>query len=463
MRLLLIDAVGLSPHLLSERTPHLNALAARGGAAPLTTVLPAVTCSAQATLLTGVQPSEHGVVGNGWYFKDQGEVLFWRQANGVVTAEKFYETAKRRDPAFTCAKIFWWWNMGADVTWSITPRPYYPADGRKIPAVYGWPTAYPEALEAKLGPFPFFDFWGPKSGLPSSRWLADAALHTLATETPDATLVYLPHLDYSHQRFGPSDPRSLDAVAELDVLIGDLVEAADRAGAATVVVSEYAIEDAPHAVDINRALRRAGLLEVRQTPDGEILDPFGSRAFAAADHQIAHVYVKDQESREAAALCLRQLDGVDQVLDAEGKAAHHLDHPRAGDLVAVAKPGHWFTYYYWLDESAKPDFAPTVDIHRKPGYDPGELFTDPKLKFPLLRVVRRLVQKKLGFRYLMDVIPTSAEQVKGSHGRLPDTPEKGPIVLSSLPFADLGLEPGPAGVEMTAIKDAALRVLARKV
>ena len=458
---LLIDAVGLAERHLGPRTPNLEALRARGCGAPLTTVLPAVTCSAQATLLTGLPPASHGAVGNGWFWRDLGEVLFWRQPNRLVRGEKLYEAARRRDPAFTCAKLFWWWNMGAPVDFSITPRPFYPADGRKIVAVYGAPQAWAARLEAELGPFPFFDFWGPKSGLPSSRWIADATIATLERERPTLTLCYLPHLDYSHQRLGPDAPESLAAIEELDGLIGDLVAAADRAGAETVVVSEYALERVSRQVHLNRALRGAGLLAVRETPAGEILDVFASRAFAVADHQLAHVYCADAQAEAAARRVLEGVQGVEAVLGAEGKRAAGLDHERSGELVALAEPDAWFTYYYWLDDARAPDFAPTVDIHRKPGYDPAELFVDPKLRLPPLRVARRLAQKKLGFRYLMDVIPLDGAQVQGSHGRLPARPDRGPVFLSSAPFSACGGDPADGVVAMTSVKDRVLDLLSR--
>ena len=100
-------------------------------------MLPAVTCTAQATFLTGTLPREHGIVGNGWYFRDLAQVMFWRQSNQLVPGEKVWETARRRDPACTCAKMFWWFNMYSTADWSVTPRPIYPADGRKIPDIYG--------------------------------------------------------------------------------------------------------------------------------------------------------------------------------------------------------------------------------------------------------------------------------------------------------------------------------------
>ncbi len=432
---LLIDIVGLTQRQIGPETPALAAFAREGASAPMSTVLPAVTCSAQATMLTGTSPAVHGAVGNGWFDRESGEVALWRQSNALVRGPKLYELGKQRDPSFTCAKVFWWWNMGAAVDYSITPRPFYPADGRKIVAVYGQPPGYPEALERELGPFPFFDFWGPRSGLPSSRWIADAAIKTLADQRPTLTLVYLPHLDYSHQRHGPDDPRSREALTQIDGVFASLLGAAREHGVEVVVVSEYGIEAVDRPIHVNRALREAGLLEVRQTPDGEVLDTFASRAFAVADHQVAHVYTRSEQAARTAAAALVELPGVEQVLDRADQARVGLDHPRAGDLVAVAAKGAWFTYYYWLDEARAPDFAPTVDIHRKPGYDTCELFVDPKLRLPGLRVARRLAQKKLGLRYLMDVIPLDAGLVRGSHGRLPDHPDGGPVFLASRPFA----------------------------
>lgn len=458
--LLWIDAVGLSARQIGPRTPTLAALAKRGSMAPMDALLPGLTCSSQATLITGLLPRDHGAVGNGWFDRESGEVALWRQSNALVRGPKVYERLREREPRARCAKIFWWWNLGAAVDWSITPRPFYPADGRKIVATYSDPTEFGAQLEQRLGAFPFFDFWGPKSGLPSSRWLADAAIDTLRRARPELTMVYLPHLDYDHQRFGPDHPRSLAALGELDLLCKDLIAAADEVGACVVLTSEYAIENVDRPIHVNRLLRQAGLVRVRQTPTGEVLDPFGSRAFAVADHQIAHVYAKDRAAREQARAALANVAGIAQVLDdGGGLAANGLDHPRSGDLVLVAGRGAWFTYYYWLDDAAAPDFAPTVDIHRKPGYDPCELFVDPRLLAPKLRVALRLAQKKLGMRYLMDVIPLDAGLVRGSHGRLPEDSLDGPVFLSSEPFGARLAPPPGATLPMTSIAERVLALI----
>lgn len=460
---LLLDVVGLTTRQIrKDVTPNLANLAATGSMAPMRAILPAVTCSAQATMLTGTLPTEHGAVGNGWRDPKSYDVALWRQSNHLVAGEKIYEAARARDESFTCAKLFWWWNMGAAVDRSITPRPFYFADGRKEVAIYATPTEFGEAMEAGLGPFPFFDFWGPKAGLPSSRWIADATIRTLIEQEPTLTMAYLPHLDYDHQRYGPNDERSVQALREIDYIVGDLVSTADELGVETIVVSEYGIRDVSRPVHINRALRDAGLLKVRRTPHGDVLDVFASDAFAVADHQVAHVYCQGERAAAAARETLAGLDGVDAILAGYARREAGLDHPNAGTLVALSDPDAWFTYYYWSDPADEPDFARTVDIHRKPGYDPLEMFADPELRAPMLRVARRLAQKKLGFRYLMDVIPLDASLIRGSHGLVPEDAKDGPVWLSTLGFDGGTAPPDEDGtLAMTSVKDRVLAALER--
>ncbi len=451
---LVILVVGLSPSLVGEHTPNLKRLADQGGLRPLTTVLPAVTCTAQSTLVTGLPPSGHGAVANGWYFRDLSEVWLWRQSNRLVGGEKIWEAGKARNPDFTCAKMFWWYNMYSTADWSATPRPMYPADGRKIPDHYAHPSELRDELNAGLGMFPLFKFWGPLADISSSQWIADATRHVMDTRKPTLTLCYLPHLDYNLQRLGPdlAHPRLIKDLQEIDAVCGELIEPAERDGKRIVVVSEYGITPVTDAVHINRALREAGLIEVRVEMGREILDPGASAAFALADHQLAHVYVQAPERIAEVKTLIEALDGIEVVLDEEGKRAHGLDHPRAGELVAVSRADRWFSYYYWLDDERAPDFARTVDIHRKPGYDPVELFLDPALSLPMLSVAWRLAKRKLGFRSLLDVISLKdTKLVKGSHGRLTDDPQDGPLVISSQP--DL-LPEGP--VAATAFKQLVL-------
>jgi predicted AlkP superfamily pyrophosphatase or phosphodiesterase len=397
----------------------------------LDTVTPAVTTTVQSTFLTGTLPREHGIVANGWYFRDLAEVWLWRQSNRLVNAEKVWESGRKRDPQFTCAQLFWWYNMYSSADWSVTPRPMYPADGRKLPDIYTDPPQLREELNAALGEFPLFRFWGPGADIVSSEWIARCALHVRAKHRPTLTLVYLPHLDYNLQRLGPSHPQIKDDVAKVDALCGELIAAAERDGDHVIVLSEYGITEVRRPVHINRALREAGWIRVREELGRELLDAGACAAFAMADHQIAHIYVQDAKLIPQVKALVEALPGVERVLDEEGKRALGLDHPRSGELVAIAHADSWFTWYYFLDEARAPDFARTVDIHRKPGYDPVELFIDPALHFPKLTIAARLARKALGMRYLMDVISLDATLVKGSHGRPTDRAEDGPLIISS--------------------------------
>ncbi len=454
--LVLINAVGLTPRLLAG-TVRLRALAAAGWMRPLREVVPAVTCTAQATLLTGKPPSGHGVVANGWLFRETGEVRFWQQSNRLLRAEPLYVTARRRAGArgqrFRCAKLFWWFNQGAAVDVSVTPKPYYGADGNKVFGILGTPAGLTERLENKLGRFPFPSFWGPAAGLPATRWIAGCAAEVLRAEKPDLTLVYLPHLDYDPQRHGPGDCDMARLLVELDAACDPLLDAARAEGARVWVVSEYGHVDVTRPVLPNRALREAGLMTVRPGPFGEGPDLAACRAFAVCDHQLAHVYVADPDDVPRARDVLVGLKGVAHVLEGEERAALQLNHARAGELVALAQRDSWFAYPFWLDDRRAPDYARTVDIHRKPGFDPCELFFDPGLWWPKGRAAWRLVQKKLGFRTLFDVVPLDPTLVRGSHGLLAAAAADRPLLIAD------GDAPPDRELPMTAVRDLVLEAL----
>jgi predicted AlkP superfamily pyrophosphatase or phosphodiesterase len=452
--LVVVNAVGLTPRLL-PLAPNLSGLATAGSIRPLHDVVPAVTCTAQATILTGRLPSVHGIVGNGWLWRDTGEVRFWQQSNRLLQAEPVYATARRRAKergrSFRCAKLFWWFNQGAAADISVTPKPHYGADGNKLFGIFGTPDGLTDRLEKQLGPFPFHTFWGPKSGLPCTQWIARCAAQLLKGERPDLTLVYLPHLDYDPQRFGPQGSDLPRLVRELDDACAPLLDAAQALGARVWVVSEYGHVQVSRPVLPNRALRKAGLLAVRRGPFGEQLDTFASRAIAVCDHQVAHVYVNDPGDVECTRAALADLPGVAGVLAGDERAEFDLVHERSGELIALATPDAWFAYPFWDDDRLAPDYARTVDIHRKPGYDPCELFFDPKLTWPAGRAAWRLLQKKLGFRTLFDVVPLDATLVRGSHGLPARDPQDGPVWIS-------GFKGGPT-VPMTHLHDTILEVL----
>lgn len=433
-RTLVLDVVGLTPSLLGPHTPRLQAFANRGIVRDLATITPAVTCSVQASMLTGRLPRAHGIVANGWYFRDLAQVWLWRQSNHLVEGDKLWDEARARDDRFSVAQMFWWYNMHAAVDLAVTPRPIYRADGRKLPDIYSQPMALRDELVRELGTFPLFDFWGPRAGIPSSRWIGRASQHVWRTRTPTLSLVYLPHLDYDLQRFGPDDPRIARALAEVDEVAGELIDQAEHDGARVIVLSEYGITKVRAPIHVNRVLREAGLVALREELGEEHLDPGGSEAFAVADHQIAHVYVRDRRRVKEVAALLERVDGIEAVLDGDGKRGFGLDHPRAGELVCISAADRWFSYYWWLDDRRAPDYARTVDIHSKPGYDPCELFIDPTIPLPKLVVAGRLLRSKvLNLRTLMDVIPLDGTLVRGSHGRPTDRAHDGPLLISNAP------------------------------
>jgi predicted AlkP superfamily pyrophosphatase or phosphodiesterase len=441
-RTAIFDVVGLTSALV-ERMPRLRELARERELRSIVPAFPAVTCTAQSTYLTGLPPAEHGIVGNGWYDRDLAEVHFWKQSNHLVRGRKLWEELRKEISGFTCAKLFWWFNMYSTADYSITPRPMYPADGRKIFDVYTAPFDIRFAIKKDLGEFPFRSFWGPGVGIDSSRWIAESAKWIEERYQPSLSLVYLPHLDYNLQKIGPNEPAIANDLKLLDDLLGELISFFEQRGIQLVILSEYGITPVDHPISINRVLRKQGWIAIKNELGLEMIDCGASKAFAVADHQVAHVYVNEPGLLDRVRSVLQLEEGIATVLDRTQQAALGINHARAGDLVAIADPRSWFTYYYWLDDAVAPDFARTVDIHRKIGYDPVELFIDPAIRLPALRAATFLLKKKLNIRGLLDVIPLDPTLVKGSHGRVPEQSKDYPVIVAdrlAAPSSD-GIKP----------------------
>lgn len=453
-----INVVGLTDALIGEYTPRMRVFADGGAKASIRPAFPAVTCTAQSNYLTGASPAAHGIVGNGWYNRELAEVQFWKQSNHVVHGRKIWDELREQSRStqhavsahpFTCAKLFWWFNMYSRADYSITPRPLYPADGRKFFDIYSWPYSIRPEIKRDLGEFPFATFWGPAAGKPSpagaadaaSRWIAESAKWMENKHHPTLSLIYLPHLDYNLQRHGPFvagdskrgiNPAIVPDLRAIDSIVGDLIDFFRAREVQVVLLSEYGITNVNRPVHLNRLFRQRGWLTIKEELGLELLDCGASQVFAVADHQVAHIYLNNPALETQVRNLLENCAGVEAVLGRTEKVAAGIDHPRSGDLIAVAREDAWFTYYYWNEDVRAPDFARTVDIHRKPGYDPVELFTDPALS-PLAlkaRIAWRLLQKKLGFRMLMDVIPLDASLVKGSHGCRPAHPRDWPLFIT---------------------------------
>ncbi|MCC9136072.1 alkaline phosphatase family protein [Pontibacter silvestris] len=427
-----LDVVGLTQSLIGKNTPFLAKWTQEAQGTTIQPVVPAVTCTAHATYLTGKWPKEHGIIANGWYFRDEDEVKLWRQSNKLIQSPKIWDIAKAADPDFTVANMGWWYNMNTKADYTLTPRPQYLADGRKLPDCYTQPADLRDKLQGQLGTFPLFNYWGPKTSIKSSKWIADASKITDDLYNPTLTLIYLPHLDYNLQRLGPDQnaPRLAKDLREIDAVCADLIKFYEARGAQVILLSEYGISSVNNPVHINRVLRRNGYIAVRNERDTELLDTAMSEAFAVSDHQIAHVYIQDQSKIAEVKKLLQQVEGIQEVLEGDERNIYNLAHERCGELVCIADNNSWFTYYFWLNDKMAPDYARMVDIHKKPGYDPVEMFTDPDIKMLIPLVAGKVLKKKLGFRMVMDIIPLDATLIKGSHGHVPEDKAEWPILFT---------------------------------
>jgi predicted AlkP superfamily pyrophosphatase or phosphodiesterase len=446
MRTLVINVAGLGEDLIAE-IPSLAALGAKGVRLGLEPVLPAVTCTMQATLSTGEPPARHGIIANGLYFHDTAEVRFWEQSAHLVNAPRFWELGSRiadrglriekkkkpasanpqssiRNPQLKVAMLFWQQSLYGSADIVLSPKPIHGPGDKLIQDCYSRPGDLYARLAAgesllvpgtPRGPFNLMHYWGPMAGIGSTRWIADASLAVWREEKPDLMLTYFPHLDYSGHRAGPGSEAHRAAARELEPLFAALLAQAHEDGARAVVLSEYSFVPVRRQVAPNRALRQAGLLCLREVAGAEYLYPGDSQAFAMVDNQVAHIYLPKSTDLAADVRKVKRLlegvDGVAEVLDAEGKAARGLDHVRSGELVALAEPDAHFVYYWWLDDSKAPPFARTVDIHAKLGFDAAELFVDMATRS----------------------IPLSAERIAGSHGLAPEGGPGGGVYLDSHP------------------------------
>jgi predicted AlkP superfamily pyrophosphatase or phosphodiesterase len=394
---ILLDVVGLEQkHLDSGLLPNISKITENGEVGKLEPTFPAVTCSVQASILSGKYPREHGIISNGLYDRSTFNVSFWEQSSSLVQSQRVWDIVRRKNTMKT-AVLFWQNTMYANSDIVVTPRPIH-LDDKMVMWCYSKPVGYYEELKENLGEFNLASYWGPLASSKSSEWIANAAEYTLESERPNFLFVYIPHVDYSAQRFGKEGVQVLDDLKKADEIVGRLVQKATTLGIRDetqfVILSEYTFNDVNGAVPLNLVLRDAGLLSIRTIQEKEYLDFEYSKAFAMVDHQVAHIYIKNGYEKEARSV-LETTSGVDMVLDGNGKKDLAIDHERSGDLIAIAAKDKWFSYFWWYDEGKAPDFAHKVDIHRKPGYDPVELFIDPKTKS----------------------IPLDTSLIKGSHGR----------------------------------------------
>ena len=406
--IIILDIVGLeSSHLNSNLIPNIAKLANEGVSFEVEPVFPSVTCTVQASLLSGQYPNQHGIISNGLYDKANYTVSFWEQSSSLVQAERIWDVAKRQNSSsIKTAVLFGQNTMYSKSDIVITPRPLHMEDGM-VMWCYSKPVGYYEALKQKYGEFNLATYWGPLASYKSSDWITQAACDTIENERPNLMFAYMPHVDYSAQRFGKNSNEVREDLKRADQLVGGVLQKTIDLGIKDdtqfIIFSEYGFNDVLYHIPLNRILRDAGLLSVRTINNKEYIDFEYSKAFAMVDHQIAHIYINNA-SAEQIKKVLEKIEGVERVLSGEDMKTLKINHERSGDLIAVANKDMWFSYYWWYENEKAPNFATTVDIHRKPGYDPAELFIDPNTKS----------------------IPLDPSKIRASHGRPPNnTTEEG--------------------------------------
>ncbi len=418
----LVSIPGLRTEDLSNM-PNLNRLADRGSVAPLTASFPCVTCPVQANLTTGVGSDVHGVIANGFFYRDKGEFELWTAWNECIEAPQIWDMLHDADPSITSAVWFPMHSKGAGADYICTFAPIHNPDGSESLWCYTKPELLYGELRDEFGHFPLMNFWGPLTNIKSSDWIIDSAIKAARDFKPQFFYLYITHLDYAAQKTGPNSPEALQAVIDLDVSLGRLIdefETTDMDEIHWLFASEYVISEVNSVAYPNRILRDAGLLHLVEEEGLENLVPGESAAWALADHQLAHLFVKNSEDIETVANLFRNHPLVEEVLTGTDRGKYKLGHPRSGEVVLISKPDAWFAYYWWMDDEKAPKFARTVDIHRKPGYDPVEMFIEMPAK----------------------ATPLDATLVKGSHGY----PGSTGILVSSNPldeksYTDLDITP----------------------
>ncbi len=412
---ILLQMPGLRPQDIGTDTPTLSAWANTGAMASLTPTFPCVTSCVQASMWTGLKPGDHGVIANGFFDRDKREVAFWVARNNVVQGEQIWDILAGQDPQVSAA-VWHAQNIkdaAADII--VTPAPIHEPDGSTKLWCYSKPEGLYQELINELGHFPLQHYWGPMAGIQSSQWILSAARWLIQKQQPNFHCIYIPHLDYAAQKFGPNSTQATEALQAIDhelALFGEFIKS-ECNEAIVVVASEYALTEVTGAVFPNRLLREAGLLAVKDVEGAELIDMEDSDAFAMVDHQFAQVYCENDGATKRAVDALSGIGGLDGVYAGDDRKALGMEHDRCGEIVLVAQPDHWFAYYWWLDDAKAPPFARTVDIHQKPGYDPCELFFDPATKS----------------------IPLDASLVKGSHGAPAVNTDQQAVLICSQPNA----------------------------
>jgi len=416
-KLIVIDVVSLTKSdLETNNLQNISKILESGSFFPMNTSFPAVTCSVQATLTSGCFPSEHGIIANGLFDRDTFQVSFWEQYASLVQKPRIWDIIKQSNPEIKVAILFWQNSLYINSDVVITPKPIH-LENQMIMWCYSKPAGFYEDIIQKHGEFDLKSYWGPLSSIKSSEWITKAACYTIEKQKPDLIFVYLPHLDYTSQKNGPKSEEYKKSLLELDKVIGSLLSFLEENNLLKeyeiMLLAEYGFNEVRKSIAPNLILRQNGLLSVRKIKEKEYINYEDSKAFAMVDHQVAHLFVKPGYE-ELVKTKLKNHEGVAIILDETLQKKFKINHPRSGDLILSSQNDSWYNYHWWEEEKYAPDFTFNVDIHRKPGYDPLELFMDFQTR----------------------KISHNTKHVKGSHGIIKEDDNSLPIFATSFQLPD---------------------------
>jgi len=381
-KLIVLDVVGITNKILKNvNLPNIVKIFEDGFCASMIPPFPAVTCTVQASLTSGHYPERHGIICNGHYDRNHKQVSFWEQYNSSVEMPRIWDILKKTNPNLKTAVLFWQNSLYINSDIVITPKPIH-LENKMIMWCYSKPVNYYEELVEHLGEFDLKWYWGPFVSIKSTKWIIEATKYTINKHKPDLVLVYLPHLDYAAQKFGPSSNEFKQSLFELDNIIGDLIEFLNSSVQneyEIIIHAEYGFFDVKNSISPNIILRDNGMLATRIIDGKEYVDFENSKAFAMVDHQVSHVYLKNGYE-DKIKMIFESNENIVNILDKKSQKSFRINHSKSGELILCAEKDSWFNYYWWVDEKFAPPFSFSVDIHRKPGYDPLELFLDKKTK-----------------------------------------------------------------------------------
>ena len=380
--------------------PSLGSWTRTGASRRIAHSFPCVTWPSQCNVLTGCTPDKHGIIANGFFWREKAQVEMWTAWNPVILKPQIWDSLKERSPNIRTAAWFPMLAKGCGADHVCMPAPIHQPDGSEDMWCFTKPQEFYGELLEEFGHFPLQHFWGPLAGIQSSQWIADSAIRTAAEFAPDFWYIYLPHLDYAAQKQGPNSGAATKALEDLDAVLSNLIKEFSEVYSGRsldwLAVSEYVISEVDHVTYPNRLLAEKGALSTHATDSGQVIDFRNSAAWALVDHQFSHIFVKDrdQQTIDNIVRWFEEQDGLQMVLAGDQRQHLNMDHERSGDVILVSSPNSWQAYYWWHDDDLAPEFARSVDIHRKPGYDPVELCFDMATK----------------------TVPLDASLIRGSHG-----------------------------------------------